>query len=233
MKAFLAQTKTEISLILNGESILLAVGIPIILLVGLSIFHLFPISFVVPGIISLALMSTAMTNLAILTSFERSYGFLKRLGATPLGRPSLLGAKTLSVVVVEIIQIIVIMAIGIALGWNPHIDPISVILATLLSIIAFTGLGFLLAGTMSQYLVLSIANGLYVILALLSDMVFPIKSLPSLFRNILSFLPSTALANAFHDSLSYGRSVPSSIWLILIVWAIILPFLAAKTFKWE
>ncbi len=39
-------------------------------------------------------MSAAFTGQAIATGFERQYGVLKRLGATPLPRSVLLMAKT-------------------------------------------------------------------------------------------------------------------------------------------
>ena len=44
------------------------------------------IDFLTPGVIALAVMSTAFTSQAIATGFERRYGVLKRLGATPLSR---------------------------------------------------------------------------------------------------------------------------------------------------
>src|ERR1017187_10599913 len=65
-------------------------------------------------------MSTAMVSLGIATAFERSYGVLKRLGATPLGRPVLLTAKIASVIVVEIIQVVLLVGVALALGWRPH-----------------------------------------------------------------------------------------------------------------
>ncbi len=39
-----------------------------------------------PGVLALAVMSTAFTSLAIATGFERRYGVIKRLGASPLPR---------------------------------------------------------------------------------------------------------------------------------------------------
>ena len=53
-----------------------------------------PVDFLVPGILALAVMSTAMTALGIGTGFERGYGVLKRLGSTPLGRPRLLAPRS-------------------------------------------------------------------------------------------------------------------------------------------
>jgi 16S rRNA (adenine1518-N6/adenine1519-N6)-dimethyltransferase len=71
-----------------------------------------PVDFLAPGVLSLAVMSTAMVNLAISTGFERQYLVLKRLGTTPLGRPALLAAKTVAVVVVELVQLRLQLGVG-------------------------------------------------------------------------------------------------------------------------
>ena len=70
------------------------------------------IDFLAPGILALAVMSTAFTSQAIATGFERRYGVLKRLGSTPLRRSGLITAKTLTVLVVELLQTVVIVAVG-------------------------------------------------------------------------------------------------------------------------
>ena len=84
----------------NGEQLLLIVGIPVMLLVFFSLVDVLPDAAPTtrstssrPGILALAVMSTAMVSLGIGTGFERSYKVLKRLGATPLGRGRWLAAK--------------------------------------------------------------------------------------------------------------------------------------------
>ena len=59
-------------------------------------------------------MSTAFTSQAIATGFERRYGVLKRLGATPLSRGGLIAAKTATVIAVELLQgaLILVVAAG-------------------------------------------------------------------------------------------------------------------------
>src|SRR5436189_4781779 len=129
MRAFAAQSRAEIMLTLRrGESVLLAIGIPVGLLVFFSVVDLGftdnevrdPVNFLAPGILALAVMSTAMVSLGIATGFERQYGVLKRLGTTPLGRPRLMAAKTAAIVAVEIVQIAVLAARALVLGWHPH-----------------------------------------------------------------------------------------------------------------
>ena len=95
-RAVRAQARAEIAMTLRrGESLLLTLGIPVVLLGFFSLIG-YPdrtvtggiktAAFLTPGITALAVMSTAMVSLAIATGFERQYGVLKRLGTTPLGR---------------------------------------------------------------------------------------------------------------------------------------------------
>ncbi|NDB04278.1 MAG: ATP-binding cassette domain-containing protein, partial [Acidimicrobiia bacterium] len=84
----------------NGEQLLLTLIIPVLLLVFFSTVDVLPtgdvreaIDFLTPGVLALAVMSSAMVSLGIATGFERGYKVLKRLGATPLGRPRWLAAK--------------------------------------------------------------------------------------------------------------------------------------------
>ena len=79
----------------RGETLLVTLGIPVVLLVFFAFGQVLPtgdrhpVDFLAPGVLTLAVMSTAMVSLGIATGFERSYGVLKRLGSTPLGRPVL------------------------------------------------------------------------------------------------------------------------------------------------
>ena len=59
------------------------------------------VDFLTPGVLALAVMSTAFTGQAIATGFERRYGVLKRLGATPLSRPGSMTGQDSPVVAVE------------------------------------------------------------------------------------------------------------------------------------
>src|SRR5687768_5154748 len=144
MTPLLAHLRLELALLArNGESLLLTLGIPVVLLVFFTNVDVLPIDgdpidFLAPGILALAILSTAFVNLAIGVGFEREYGVLKRLGATPLGRPRLLGAKTLSLVVVEAIQVAILWPLALALGWDPSPEW-AFVLAVVLGTVACAG----------------------------------------------------------------------------------------------
>lgn len=243
MRAFLAQLRVELTLTLrNKESLLLTLGIPVGLLVFFSVVDVLPLDDVVPeggkavdalapGVLALAILSMSMTGLAIATGFERSYGVLKRLGATPLGRPRLLGAKITGVVAVEAVQAAVLVPVGIALGWRPSIDALPLVGAVVLGTTAFCGLGLWMAGTLRAEVTLALANGLYLVLLLLGGFLIPLETFPDALRTAARLLPSSALGDLVSAGTS-GTDAPARAWFVLAGWAVATPVVAARTFSW-
>jgi ABC-2 type transport system permease protein len=233
----LAQTRAEVVLTLRrGESLLLTLVIPLALLGFFTAVPVLPASagrpvdFLVPGVVALAVMSTAFTGQAIATAYERSYGVLKRLGATPLPRWALLAGKTFAVFVVELVQLALIVGLGGLLGWRPHGSPAAVVLLVLLGTAAFAGLGLLMAGTLRAELTLAAANGLYLVLLLLGGIVF---ALSGVLETIGRALPSGALAHGLRAVLRDGAALPAADLAILAGWAVAALGAAALTFRWE
>jgi ABC-2 type transport system permease protein len=225
----------------RGETLLLTLGIPLLLLVFFSKIKIgttesaHPIDLVTPGILALAVMSTSMVSLGIATGFERGYGVLKRLGATPLGRGRLLAAKIISVLAIEVLQAALIVAAGLALGWNPTggvLGAIAAALAMIAGSIAFGGIGLTMAGRLKAEVNLAAANGLYLVLLLLGGMVVPLSVLPHAVRLIAEVLPAAALSSSLRDAI--GPSVGyAGCWAVLCVWAVVTPVVAALTFRFE
>jgi ABC-2 type transport system permease protein len=243
-RALTAQTGAEVYMTLRrGETLLLTLGIPVVFLLFFSKVSVVSTptataaDFFVPGILALAVMSTAMVSLGIATGFERGYGVLKRLGSTPLGRPRLLGAKIITIVAVELVQAAVLLPVGLALGWSPGggagVAVAGAVGAILLGSAAFAGIGLFMAGTLRAEVNLAAANGLYLVLLLLGGMIVPITKLPSGLATFAKLLPAEALSAALHATLGAGMSVPAESWAVLLVWAIAAPAAAALTFRWE
>jgi ABC-2 type transport system permease protein len=230
-----AQTAMELRLTLRrGESLLLTLAIPLGLLLFFGNVDVAgaSVAFLVPGIVALAVMSTAMTGLAIATGFERQYGVLKRLGASPLPRSGLLAAKTLSVAAVEVLQVVLICLLGLALGWHPHGSAVAAVALVVVGTAAFAGLGLLMAGALRAEATLAAANGLYLVLLLVSGMVVPLAKLPAPLRTVARALPSGALAEGLRGALS-GPGALAGPLLVLVAWAVVALGAAAVTFRWE
>jgi ABC-2 type transport system permease protein len=224
-------------LLRNGEQLLLTIVIPTVLLVVLVHAPLADIprpraGFLVPGVLALAVMSTAFTGQAIATGFERRYGVLRRLGATPLGRIGLLAGKTVAVLAVEVLQLALLVAVGVAVGWHPHGSVAAVVGLVLLGTIAFSALGLLMAGTLRAEATLAAANLVYLLLLVVSGIAFPLTDFSPAVRSGLRLLPSAALADGLRAALNHGAHVPGRPWLVLTVWAVAAGAAAVRWFRW-
>ena len=238
-----AQAGLELrTLLRNGEQFVLTLIIPVLLLVAFSQENLVSygpgprIDFLVPGILALAVLSTAFTSQAIATGFERRYGVLKRLGATPLARRGLIAAKTLTVLAIEVLQSVLIVVVGLALGWNPHGGAAGAVWSVLLMVAgtaAFSGLALLMAGTLRAEATLAAANLVYLVLLGIGGVLFPLTKFPPAARPVLRLLPSGALSDGLRSVLQHGAGLPALDLLVLVVWAVAGIGLAVRFFRWE
>ena len=243
-RAVLAQTRAELLLTMRrGENVLITMVVPVLLLIFFASLGIVragtarPVDFLLPGMLSLAVIATGMVSLGIATAYERYYGVLKRLGASPLPRAGLIAAKALSVLVLEVLQVALLAVIATAVyGWRP--PPSAAALATaalalLLGTAAFAGLGLAMAGALRAEATLAGANGLYLVFLLLSGAVLPLDHLPSVLQDLARVLPAAALTGALRAALTPGAAFPGGDIGVLAVWAILVLAVAARTFRWE
>ncbi len=239
----LTHARMEVRLLFrNGEQLLLALVIPLLLLSGgaeagtvIDLGSGRRIDILTPGVIALAVMSTSFTSIAIATAFERRYNVLKRLGASPLSRANLLAGKVLSLLVVEVVQLAVLCAAGLLLGWHPHggiLAALSGLLLVVAGTAAFASLGLLMAGTLRAEATLAAANLVYVVLLVAGAIVVPLSSYPHAMHAVVSALPSGALAEGLREVCS---GAPLDWWrvVVLVAWAGVAGALTVRTFRWE
>ncbi|MGV9250242.1 ABC transporter permease [Streptomyces sp. NPDC003697] len=235
-----AQAALETRMLLrNGEQLLLTVVIPTLLLVLFSLVDIVDtgageaVDFLAPGILALAVMSTAFTGQAIATGFERRYGVLKRLASSPLPRWGLMTAKTASVLVTEVLQIVLLTVIAFALGWSPHGGPAAVVLLLVLGTAAFSGLGLLMAGTLKAEATLAAANLVFLLLLVGGGVIVPLEKFPSGVQDVLGLLPISALSDGLREVLQHGAGMPWGDLSVLTVWAVLGLAAAGRFFRWE
>lgn len=239
----LAQARMETRLLLrNGEQLLLAVVIPVVVLVGGVLaagrigleFPAGAVDTLTPGVLALGIMSTSFTSLAIATGFERRYGVLKRLGASPLPRSGLLLGKVGALLLVELLQVVVISLVAMLLGWSPSPGAaglVGALLVGLLGTAAFASLGLALAGALRAEATLAAANLVYLLLMAGGAVVIPSSSYGAA-APLVELLPSGALGNGLRAALMDG-TVPVVPLLVLAAWAAVGTVLTSRTFKWE
>ena len=238
----MAQLAVELRLTARrGENVLVTILIPTAVLLFFASVDVIPtgsqraVDFLLPGALTLAVIATGLVNLGIATAYERSYGVLKRLGGSPLTRANLVAAKIGAVLVIEIVQVLLLLAIGwLILGWRPSpagsapLFIASIVLGTA----TFAGLGLLLAGTLRAEATLALANGLFLATMLLGGIVVPLDRLPEPVAAVVGWFPGAALAEALRMAMGAGGD-PSRALAILVAWGIGGVALTSGTFRWD
>lgn len=234
-----AQARFEAGILVrNGEQLLVSLVLPVLALVALVTVS-YPdlatprIAVVAPGVLALALVSTAFTGQAIQTAFDRRYGVLRMLATTPVGTDGLLAGKALAIGAVAAAQLAVLGLLAALMGWRP--DPLGLLLAPVtgaLGVWVFVALALLVAGAMRAEAVLAVANLAWVLIAGVGGLLLPGGTLGGTVAAIVRWLPSGALGDAFRDQLAHG-SVPLLPWLVLLVWGTALSLAVLRTFRWR
>lgn len=245
MRALGAQMQMEMRLTLRrGESLLITLAVPVLLFIffaSLSIVRFpgstsSPTGYLLPGMLTLAVISNGMVSAGIATAYERYYGVLKLLGSSPLSRVSLITAKVLAIISFEIIQLVLLFAVAVLFyGWRPAGSFAGVIIALLSGTATFTGLGLAMAGSLRAEVTLAGANGLYLLFLLLGDAVLPLDHLPGALQLLAQVLPAAPLTDALRIAMSsgtfagqYGLSLAEE-----AAWAVVVLATAVRTFQWE
>ncbi|CAM3044050.1 MULTISPECIES: ABC transporter permease [Williamsia] len=231
-----AQSRIELMLLLrNGEQQLLTMFIPITLLIGLCLlpigdFDESRTDTFVPAIMTVAVMSTAFTGQAIAVGFDRRYGALKRLGATPLPRWGVIVGKSVAVAIVVSGQAVVLGLIGAALGWRPSIGGLLLgIIAIAIGTLAFSAMGLLLGGTLKAEVVLALANLLWFAFIGIGSIVVIGDRVPDLVEWFARCTPSGALSEALHQATA--GSVDVFGLAVLAIWGAAAGIAAVRYFR--
>ncbi|MGA8113475.1 MAG: ABC transporter permease [Actinocatenispora sp.] len=235
-RMLLAQVGTETKLALrNGEQVLLTLIIPLALLVGLTELPIIQlgtprIDWVAPRVLALAIMSTAFTSQAIALGFDRRYGVLKRLAATALPRWLLVAGRVGAALCVVLVQLVVLGAVAFLLGWSPRPAGIGwAVLLVAAGTLAFGALGVLLGGSLRAEIVLAVANAVWFVLLLAGGIAVPAGSLPAWLADLVTVLPSGALAGGLTDVLAAGTGPGWQPFVVLLAWAALPGLLATRT----
>jgi ABC-2 type transport system permease protein len=240
----IALSGNELRLALRrGEGLLISFVIPVGVLLVFSAFD--PaggsgggasVDWLLPGSIALAVIGASLVSLSISTGYERAYGVLRRLGGSPAGSSVVVAAKTVSVALVEAVQVVLLVAIAVALlGFRagPGASVPVVATALVLGTIAFAGLGLLMAGTLRAEATLALANLLFLLALVLGGIVIPLGRLPDAVAAFAAILPPAALTEALAIGFGTLAADATGPMIVLAAWAVVAALLAARLFRWD
>ena len=242
----IAQAGFELRLLLrNGEQLLLTLVIPVALLVGATLVPAVPLdapagSARVPealgGVLAVAIIASAFTSLAISVGFDRRSGALVMLATTPLSRQAILGARAMATLAMVAIQVLLLGATGLALGWRPAASALTLPAWVILDTAAFAALGFALGGAVRAEATLAVANAVFLVLVAVGGTTFPASELPGPLATVVSTLPSSALADLLRWSTGAVGAGTAALVLdaaLVLAWGVAGALIAARTFRWR
>jgi ABC-2 type transport system permease protein len=222
----------------NGEQLLLALIIPLLALIGGTLIGVIDlpeprVDAVVPGVLVLAVLSSAFTSQAITTGFDRRYGVLKRFAAAGIGRSQLIAGKCAATLAVIAGQFVVLGGAALLLGWRPEGSPLWVLAITLLGAAAFIGIALLLGGTLRAEAVLAVANLLWLVFVLVGGVIVPLDQAPEMLRTIGELTPPGAMSQALRAVLQDGAAPPAVSLLVLVGWIVVGWAATVRWFRWQ
>ena len=233
----LAQGRIEATLMLrHGEQLLLNLIVPAVILIAVAKLPLpgplasARLEHLVPVVFAIAASSAGFTGQAIALAFDRRYGALKRSGASGVPAWTIISGKILGVLAMVAVQVVVLGAIAVALGWRVSLaGALFGGVTLLLGVACFTALGLLMGGTLSSELVLALANLLWLILVGVLGWVSYTGDIAN--AGWFNAVPTVALAGALQQALSLA--VDSWAWIGLIAWVVIAVATAARWFRFD
>ena len=230
-----AQGRIEAKLMLrHGEQLLVNVLIPAAILLAA---HFAPIlgentesDVLVPMVFAVAATGAGFTGQAIAVAFDRRYGALKRTGASGVPPWTIIVGKILGVLATVVVQLVVLGAIALALGWRVTPAGAAFGLATLLcGVAAFTALGLLMGGTLRAELVLALANLIWLVLMGILGWVGYSGDIAH--AGWWNAVPTVALAGALVQALQL--QVNWAAWASLAAWGVAAMTAAVRLFRFD
>ena len=199
--------------------------------------NLSSIDFLLPGIVAMSLMQLGLFATANVLVELREKQVLRRLGATPLSRKTLLASQVLFRLSIGLAQTLLILLVGIGF-FHVHLQSNLLILigVIVLGALMFVALGYLISGlARSQDSVSAITNLVQFPMLFLSGIFIPIEIMPQWLRPVVNIIPLTYLADILRQVMVGATpAFPIALDLgVVIAWLVVCSVLALRFFRWE
>ena len=195
------------------------------------------IDMIMPGILGMAIMTSAVIGISTGISRYREQKLLKRLAGTPIKVRNFLMAEVLSYLVVNVIQISLIIALArIAFHVQVYGNYFLIYAISIFGSIIFLNLGFAVAGySKNTKTAEALSQVVTMPMMFFSGVFFSTEALPKIIGTVVEYLPLTPMIEALRSISNNGEGI-TAIWTQPIYMAgwIILSFLIAwKLFKFK
>jgi ABC-2 type transport system permease protein len=198
------------------------------------------IDFILPGQLGFSLLSSGVFGVAFMFFNLRNTLVLKRFFATPISRSYIILGEGISRVIFQMVTAIVIILVGhylfdftLVKGFQTFLE---MLFLSFIGLMIFMGFGFIVSGlAKNDSTIPPFANLITLPQFLLGGTFFSIDVFPKWLQPISKALPLTHLNTAMRNVAFEGQSL----WQvreeigILLLWGVVVYFIAIKVFKWE
>jgi ABC-2 type transport system permease protein len=193
------------------------------------------IDFLVPGVIAMSLMNSAVMTTAVYITEQREKKILKRILVTPVDRKYFIGAKVLSQLVVALIQVALLLAAGkLFYHVNIYGSYFNIIAIAILGSLTFINIGFIIAGlSRTAHSAESLAQIVTMPMMFLSGVFFSIETLPKIVNRIVTYLPLSPIIESLRSVIINGDGLAATSRQLYIVggWVIVSFIIATLVFR--
>ena len=196
-------------------------------------------TYYVPGIVTLGIISTTFTNLAISLVAARERGLLKRVRKTPLPAWTFMAGRMAMSGETAVLLVVVLVGLGRAVygvAVPTHTLP-GAVLALIVGALSFSALGIALtAAISSDNAAVPIVNAIILPLYFISGVFIPVGQIPSGVRTVAGVFPVKRLYDAFlmaFDPTTTGAGIDWTSLGIVAAWGVAGATVAARTFRWS
>ncbi len=176
------------------------------------------IDFLVPAILAMTVMFSAMMGMGESIAGERERGELARLFMTPTSVATVVGGKILAKLTVETVRAIILIIVAIVLFGVVINGSIALtVLLLVLSVLCFVGFGIMISARVStQEDYTQIVMPFTMPMMFLSGVFFPLETMPWIFQKIAYLFPLTYANDALRAVMLKGVGL-GAIWVDVVV----------------
>ena len=194
------------------------------------------IDYLVPGILAMSLMQLGLFAVAPLV-VDRENRVLKRLGATPLKRSTMIASTVVFNLIVAMMQAAIIIILARVVFHVPMMGNwLYLIGFIILGTLTFLSMGYMLSSfAKNQQTLMPLIMAVQFPMMFLSGIFFPLEMIPGFMRPIMDAMPLTYLGDSLRQIMVESSALHSHIINLAVLggWFVVCLVLAVRFFKWE
>ncbi|MFD1427095.1 ABC transporter permease [Kroppenstedtia sanguinis] len=195
------------------------------------------IDFLVPGILSVMILSNNLNGVAGTIASWRERGILRRMQGTPLKSSTFIAAQITARVMLNSLQaVLVILVAYMVYGVHVYGSWLLLLMFLLLGTLTFMSIGFIIASlTRTPESAGPIAGMISFPMIFVGGIFFPVRDLPGILQPIVKAIPIGYLTDALRAVMNEGATLAQTATpaIVLTAWLVVSFTVASLTFRWD